>query len=98
MTAPLLVLEHADKSFGAVRALEVADHHPGVGEEERVVAPARGLERLEHVLPDLGVARPVLVHAVGLDLQLKANAWHRLLSGDGGAPPLGDAPHSPIRS
>src|SRR3954453_13436838 len=59
-----------------VLRLEVADQQPVPAQEERVVAPAGLVERVEHLGPDGPVALAVLVDAFGADVQLKADALH----------------------
>ncbi|GAA3857859.1 hypothetical protein GCM10022227_14040 [Streptomyces sedi] len=41
--------------------------------------PAGGAERLAHLGPDVGVAAPVLLDAVGADLEQEADALHGAL-------------------
>src|SRR5712692_1935940 len=62
-----------------VVALEVADQDPGVGEEERVVAPAGRGERLAHLWPDRGVPLAILADPVRSQLELKTHPLHRFL-------------------
>src|SRR6516165_220262 len=47
-----------------VVGLQVPDEQPVVGEEQRVVAPARLAQRVGHLRPDLPVPGPVLVQPV----------------------------------
>src|SRR5205823_2704663 len=57
-----------------VVALDVADEHAGIGEEEGVVAPARRRQRGAHLRPDRGMPPAVLGDPLGSHLELKAHA------------------------
>src|SRR5215207_8854234 len=67
------------------RCLDVADQESVTAEEQRVVVPTRRCERLQHLGPDRRVAFAVFRDAIGLDLELEADALHhRAFHGEGG--------------
>src|SRR2546423_133936 len=59
-----------------VVALDVADEHARIGEEEGVVAPARRRQRGAQLGPDRSVPLAVFRDPVRLHLKLKAHALH----------------------
>src|SRR5438067_4416177 len=75
------LLHRASRRLEVV-ALDVADEHAGIGEEEGVVAPARRGQRDAHLRPDRSVPFAVLGDPLGPHLELKAHAhcspaWRR---------------------
>jgi hypothetical protein len=67
---------HAGESGLEVLGLQVADEQAVIVEEQRVVAPAGGAERRQHVRPHLAVARLVLIETVRPHPQKEAHALH----------------------
>src|SRR5690606_37538925 len=60
-----------------VLGLQVSDEEAVVGEEEGVVVPAGGRERLAHPGPHGGMTCAVLVEPVRADSEKEADASHR---------------------
>ncbi len=71
-----LFARHAVQRSLEVRRLHVADEHPVVAQEQRVVAPAGAPERVQHFRPNLFVPLPVLREPVLLDLEDETHALH----------------------
>ena len=64
---------------GEVVGFEIADHESvALPEEQRIVAPSRGRQGVEHVGPDVLVCGEIVLHPVRFELQQKAHSLHRL--------------------
>src|SRR5215207_7608059 len=65
--------------------LDVADQESVIAQEQRVVVPTRRCQCLQHLGPDRRVAFAVFRDAIGIDLELEADALHhRAFHGEGG--------------
>lgn len=70
------MLVHAGASLLKVWGLQVSDEEAVRLQEERIVVPARGSQRVEHFGPDLMMTLAVFIDPVRPDFQQKTNTRH----------------------